>query len=191
MRWTASCRGRQAQSIFCCRETMPDRDRSWRCVRSSRSRPAKPGRRCPRPLPLQARQSGRRRKSAKAREGNGSPNPSPSSGESHKNAGLVRDRFEDVETSEQARWQAAAAVPLIIRTTSDFAEIVVAILSVTAKLERSARRILECTARGRADARPRASNSAASRPHPAPAEGGPQAPRSRGDAAQCRPLQCQ
>jgi DNA invertase Pin-like site-specific DNA recombinase len=66
---------------------------------------------------------------------------------------LVRDRLEDVETSEQARWQAAAAVPLIIRTTSDFAEIVVAILSVTAKLERSARRILECTARGRADAK--------------------------------------
>jgi DNA invertase Pin-like site-specific DNA recombinase len=46
-------------------------------------------------------------------------------------------------------------------TTSDFAEIIFAILGVAAKLER--RRILERTARGRADARKRASNSAASR----------------------------
>jgi DNA invertase Pin-like site-specific DNA recombinase len=46
-------------------------------------------------------------------------------------------------------------------TTSDFAEIVLAILGVAAKLER--RRILERTARGRADAKATASNSAASR----------------------------
>jgi DNA invertase Pin-like site-specific DNA recombinase len=46
-------------------------------------------------------------------------------------------------------------------TTSDFAEIVFAILGVAAKLER--RRILERTARGRADAKAKASNSGASR----------------------------
>jgi DNA invertase Pin-like site-specific DNA recombinase len=47
-------------------------------------------------------------------------------------------------------------------TTSDFAEIIFAILGVAAKLER--RRILERTARGRADAKEKGSNSAASRP---------------------------
>jgi DNA invertase Pin-like site-specific DNA recombinase len=49
-------------------------------------------------------------------------------------------------------------------TTSDFAEIVFAILGVAAKLER--RRILERTARGRPTPRPRASDSAASRSSP-------------------------
>ncbi|HEY3911599.1 MAG TPA: recombinase family protein [Stellaceae bacterium] len=49
-------------------------------------------------------------------------------------------------------------------TTSDFAEIVLAILGVAAKLER--RRILERTARGRATPRPRASNSVASQSSP-------------------------
>ena len=49
-------------------------------------------------------------------------------------------------------------------TTSDFAEIIFAILGVAAKLER--RRILERTARSRADAMKRASSSAASRPSP-------------------------
>ena len=62
-------------------------------------------------------------------------------------------------------------------TTSDFAEIIFAIFGVAAKLER--RRILERTARGRADAkgqrrqiRPQAD------PYSAPAARGPQAPRS-------------
>jgi DNA invertase Pin-like site-specific DNA recombinase len=49
-------------------------------------------------------------------------------------------------------------------TTSDFAEIVFAILGVAAKLEH--RRIKERTARGRATRRRRASNSAASRSSP-------------------------
>jgi DNA invertase Pin-like site-specific DNA recombinase len=49
-------------------------------------------------------------------------------------------------------------------TTSDFAEIIFAILGVAAKLER--RRILERTARGRADAKAKSSNSAASRSSP-------------------------
>jgi hypothetical protein len=75
-------------------------------------------------------------------------------------------------------------------TTSDFAEIVFAILGVAAKLER--RRILERTARpGRRQGkgcqiRPHAD------PHRAPTERGPQAPRSGRDAAQRRAqLQCQ
>jgi DNA invertase Pin-like site-specific DNA recombinase len=76
-------------------------------------------------------------------------------------------------------------------TTSDFAEIVFAILGVAAKLER--RRILERTARGRADAkangvkfRPQAD------PHSSSAERGPQAPCCRRDTTQCFPqLQCQ
>jgi DNA invertase Pin-like site-specific DNA recombinase len=48
----------------------------------------------------------------------------------------------------------------VVDTTSDFAELVLAMLGVAAKLER--RRIAERTARGRADGRPRASNSAVS-----------------------------
>src|SRR3984957_20236542 len=55
-----------------------------------------------------------------------------------------------------ARWQRAGAgirslAKPYLDTTSDFAEIVFAILGVAAKLER--RRILERTARGRADAK--------------------------------------
>jgi DNA invertase Pin-like site-specific DNA recombinase len=74
-------------------------------------------------------------------------------------------------------------------TTSDFAEIIFAILGVAAKLER--RRILERTARGRCQGERRQIRSQAD-PHPAPAERGPQADRRRRDAAQCRPqLQCQ
>src|SRR3954469_20232252 len=66
-------------------------------------------------------------------------------------------------------------------TASDFAEIIFAILGVAAKLER--RRILERTARGRADARRTASNLAASRfSHPTsrkrPASASKQARRS-------------
>ena len=49
-------------------------------------------------------------------------------------------------------------------TTSDFAEIVFAILGVAAKLER--RRIVERTARGRADAKAKGAKSAASLPSP-------------------------
>jgi len=49
-------------------------------------------------------------------------------------------------------------------TTSDFAEIVFAILGVAAKLER--RRIVERTARGRADAKAKGVKSAASLPSP-------------------------
>ena len=45
----------------------------------------------------------------------------------------------------------AGGVSLFLDTTSDFAEIIFAILGVAAKLER--RRILERTARGRADAK--------------------------------------
>jgi DNA invertase Pin-like site-specific DNA recombinase len=70
-------------------------------------------------------------------------------------------------------------------TRSDFAEIISAILGVATKLER--RRISERTARGRADAKAKASNSAASRSHRAPAEKGPQAPPSGRDAAERRP----
>jgi DNA invertase Pin-like site-specific DNA recombinase len=65
-------------------------------------------------------------------------------------------------------------------TTSDFAEIVFAILGVAAKLER--RRILERTARGRADQgrqiRPQAET------HRAPATRGAAADRGRRDTAQ-------
>ena len=76
-------------------------------------------------------------------------------------------------------------------TTSDFAEIIFTILGVAAKLER--RRILERTARGRANAKEKGVKI---RPQadldPAPAERGPQAPRRGRDAAQRRPrLQCQ
>jgi DNA invertase Pin-like site-specific DNA recombinase len=53
-------------------------------------------------------------------------------------------------------------------TTSDFAEIVFAILGVAAKLER--RRILERTARGRADAKEKGQIRPQADPHPAPAE---------------------
>ena len=67
-------------------------------------------------------------------------------------------------------------------STSDFAEIIFAILGVAVKLER--RRILERTARGLADTksqrrqvRPQAD------PHVAPAERGPQATRSGRDTA--------
>jgi DNA invertase Pin-like site-specific DNA recombinase len=74
----------------------------------------------------------------------------------------------------------------LLDTAPDFAEIIFAILGV-AKLEH--RRILECTARGRGrrqgegrQIRPQADT------HPAPAERGAQAPRSRGDATQRRPL---
>jgi DNA invertase Pin-like site-specific DNA recombinase len=52
----------------------------------------------------------------------------------------------------------------VVDTTSDFAELVLAMLGVAAKLER--RRIAEHTARGRPTPRPRASNSAASPPSP-------------------------
>jgi len=67
-------------------------------------------------------------------------------------------------------------------TTSDFAEIIFAFLRVAAKLER--RRILERTARGRADAKANGVKFGQADPHPAPAKRGPEAPRSRGDAAQ-------
>jgi DNA invertase Pin-like site-specific DNA recombinase len=76
-------------------------------------------------------------------------------------------------------------------TTSDFAEIIFAILGVAAKLE--CRRILERTARGRADAKEKGVKFGR-KPilTPAPAERGPQAPRSGRDAAQRRAqLQCQ
>jgi DNA invertase Pin-like site-specific DNA recombinase len=60
-------------------------------------------------------------------------------------------------------------------TTSDFAEIIFAILGVAAKLER--RRILERTARpGRRQGKGRQIRPQAD-PHPAPAERGPQTPR--------------
>jgi DNA invertase Pin-like site-specific DNA recombinase len=71
-------------------------------------------------------------------------------------------------------------------TTSDFAEIIFAILGVAAKLER--RRILDRTARGRADAKAKGVKfGRQAHAHPAPAERGPQAPRSWRDAAQRRP----
>jgi DNA invertase Pin-like site-specific DNA recombinase len=71
-------------------------------------------------------------------------------------------------------------------TTSHFAEIVFAILGVAAKLER--RRILERTARGRANAKAKGVKFGRKpHPHPAPAERGPQAPRRRRDTAQRRP----
>ena len=66
------------------------------------------------------------------------------------------------------------------------AELVLATLGVAAKLER--RRILERTARGRADAKAKGDQI---RPpadaHPAPAAGGPRTRRRRRDAAQRRP----
>jgi DNA invertase Pin-like site-specific DNA recombinase len=74
--------------------------------------------------------------------------------------------------------------------TSDFAEIIFAILGVTAKLER--RRILERTARGRADEGQRRQIRPQADPHPTPAARDAQAPRSGRDAAQCCAwLQCQ
>jgi DNA invertase Pin-like site-specific DNA recombinase len=60
----------------------------------------------------------------------------------------------------QARAGIRSLAEPFLDTTSDFAEIIFAILGVAAKLER--RRILECTVRGRADAKKGASNSAAS-----------------------------
>jgi len=64
-------------------------------------------------------------------------------------------------------------------TTSDFAEIIFAILGVAAKLE--LRRILERSAlQGRRQDQRRQIRPQAD-PHPAPAERSPQAPRSRGD----------
>ena len=76
-------------------------------------------------------------------------------------------------------------------TTSDFAEIVFAILGVAAKLER--RRILDRTARGRADAKAKGVKFGRKPPHPAPAEGSDQAARrGRRNAALDSPqLQCQ
>jgi DNA invertase Pin-like site-specific DNA recombinase len=72
-------------------------------------------------------------------------------------------------------------------TTSDFAEIIFAILGVAAKLER--RRILERTARGRADAKEKGVKiRPQAYPHAAPAKRGPRARRSWRDAAQRRPL---
>src|ERR1700719_651634 len=50
----------------------------------------------------------------------------------------------------------------VVDTTSDFAELVLAMLGVAAKLEK--RRIAERTARGRADAKAKGVNSAASPP---------------------------
>jgi Resolvase, N terminal domain len=76
-------------------------------------------------------------------------------------------------------------------TTSDFAEIVFAILGVAAKLER--RRILERTARGRADAKANGvkfGRKPSLTPHQQ--KRGPRARRSWRDAAQRGPqLQCQ
>jgi hypothetical protein len=75
-------------------------------------------------------------------------------------------------------------------TTSDFAEIVFAILGVAAKLER--RRILERTAwPGRRQGERRQVRPQAD-PHSSSAERGPQAPCCRRDTTQCFPqLQCQ
>jgi DNA invertase Pin-like site-specific DNA recombinase len=74
----------------------------------------------------------------------------------------------------------------VVDTTSDFAELVLAMLGVAAKLER--RRILERTARGRADAK---AKGVKIRPqadaHPAPAAGGPRTPRHGRDTTQRRP----
>jgi DNA invertase Pin-like site-specific DNA recombinase len=67
-------------------------------------------------------------------------------------------------------------------TTSDFAEIIFAILGVAAKLER--RRILERTARGRADAKEKGIKFGRKPILTTPAERGPQAPPSGRDAAQ-------
>jgi DNA invertase Pin-like site-specific DNA recombinase len=69
-------------------------------------------------------------------------------------------------------------------TTSDFAEIIFAILGVAAKLER--RRILERTARGRADEGQWRQVWPQADPHATPAERGPQAPRRGRDATQHR-----
>ena len=76
-------------------------------------------------------------------------------------------------------------------TTSDFAEIIFAILGVAAQLER--RRILERTARGRADAKEKGVKFGR-KPiaDTTPAERGPQTPRNGRNAAQRRAqLQCQ
>ena len=76
-------------------------------------------------------------------------------------------------------------------TTSDFAEIVFAIVGVAAKLER--RRILERTARGRADAKAKGVKfGRKTDTQPAPAARGDQTARGRRDAALDSPqLQCQ
>ena len=80
----------------------------------------------------------------------------------------------------------------VVDTTSDFAELVLAMLGVAAKLER--RRIKERTARGRADAKAKGVKfGRTAETHPASGARGNQAPRrGRRDAALNRPqLQCQ
>src|ERR1700731_2233302 len=79
----------------------------------------------------------------------------------------------------------------VVDTTSDFAELVLAMLGVAAKLER--RRIAERTARGRADAKAKGvkfGRKPTLTPHPAAR--GPRTHRRRRDATQrCPQLQCQ
>jgi len=79
----------------------------------------------------------------------------------------------------------------VVDTTSDFAELVLAMLGVAAKLER--RRILERTARGRADAKAiRCQIRPQAETHRPPAARGAAADRRRRDSAQRRAqLQCQ
>jgi DNA invertase Pin-like site-specific DNA recombinase len=74
----------------------------------------------------------------------------------------------------------------VVDTTSDLAELVLAMLGVAAKLE--CRRILERTARGRADAKAKGVKFGR-KPTltPAPATGGPRTRRRRRDTAQRRP----
>jgi DNA invertase Pin-like site-specific DNA recombinase len=93
---------------------------------------------------------------------------------------------------QQARAGIRSLAESFLDTTSDFAEIVFAILGIAAKLER--RRILERTARGRADARAKGVKiRPETHPRPAPAARGRQAARrGRGNPALDRPqLQCQ
>ena len=74
----------------------------------------------------------------------------------------------------------------VLDTTGDFAELVLAMLGVAAKLER--RRILERTARGRADAKANGVKLwAEALPHPTPAARGVEADRRGRDTAQHRP----
>jgi DNA invertase Pin-like site-specific DNA recombinase len=72
-------------------------------------------------------------------------------------------------------------------TTSDFAEIIFAILGVAAKLERRRNSGAHCARPCRRQGERRQIWPQAD-PHSAPAERGPQAPRSWRDAAQRRPL---
>ncbi len=73
----------------------------------------------------------------------------------------------------------------VVDTTSDFAELVLAMLGVAAKLER--RRIAERTARGRADAKAkRRQIRSQARPHPTSAARGTEAACRRRDTAQRR-----